>query len=118
MRTAVNAHEELARLSGQLDEALTTLHQQVIAYANSERTYRRAKARAWMEHPKAKDSTAAQREAAVDGATADERHARDVAEGMRQAALESVRSRRAQISALQTLMNGYRAEAEFARVAP
>lgn len=113
--TASNAHEQLLQLSAQLNEALSRLHTRVIEYANAERDYRKARARAWVETPKTKDTVAAQREAAVDAATADERRDRDIADGLRQAELEAVRSRRAQISALQTLMNGYRAEAEFVR---
>lgn len=118
MSTAANAFEKMETLSRQLNEALSFLHAKVGDYADAERSYRKAKAQAWVEHPKSKDTVAAQREAAVDAATADERHARDLADGLRQAALEAVRSRRAQISALQTLVNGYRAEAEFVRTAP
>lgn len=115
MNTATDAHEQMRVLSRQLNEALSFLHTKVIEYADAEATYRKAKARAWVEQPKSKDTVAAQREANVDAATADERRDRDIADGLRQAALEAVRSRRAQISALQTLMNGYRAEAEFVR---
>lgn len=116
--TAANAFAEMQRLSRQLNDALTLLHGQVNAYAAAEADYRRGKARAWAECPKEKGTIAAEREAMVDAATSDLRQVRDLADGMRQAALEAVRSRRAQISALQTLMNGYRAEAEFARTGP
>ena len=43
------------------------------------------------------------------------RPALDLAEHMTRAALESVRARRGQLSALQSLLSAYRAEAEFVR---
>lgn len=49
---------------------------------------------------------------------ADARRVRDLAEGMRQAGLEAVRSRRAQISALQSLLSADRSEMEIARTGP
>lgn len=103
------------RLSKLLDDALSYLGRQVREYADAEQTYRQAKARAWVEAPA---GTVPEREAHVNGLTAEERRAKDLAEGMRQAALEAVRSRRAQISALQTLANQRREEAAFARTGP
>ena len=113
--TPLQAADEMRRLSQQLDEALADLEAQVTEYADAERCYRQAKAMAWVSTAK---GTVAEREAVVNSVTSDERHRRDLADGMRQAALESVRSRRAQISALQTLMNGHRAEAEYVRTGP
>lgn len=118
MTSPGDAFDEMQRLSDLLNKALTFLHQQVTEYADAEAAYRRAQAVAWTTVPRDKGTLAAEREANVNAATADDRKRRDLADGMRQAALEAVRSRRAQISALQTLMNGYRAEAEFARTGP
>src|SRR5262245_1441245 len=111
--------DEMHRLSGLLDDGLKELRDQAKMVATAEAAYRRGKAEAWVRACTldcgrlAKDL-----EAWVDATTSDLRHERDLADGLRQAALESVRSRRTQISALQTLANADRAEAEFARVGP
>lgn len=107
--------DEMARLSRLLDGGLAMLREQAVALADAEATYRRAKARAWVEAP---DGTAAAKAAYVDGITADLRRERDIADGVRLAALEAVRSRRTQVSALQSLLAAHRAEAEFARTGP
>ena len=106
--------DELLRLSRLLDSGLQALRDQATEYADAESDYRQAKARAWLQAP---DGTVPEREAWCNGHTAVERRRRDLADGMRQAALEAVRSRRGQISALQSLMNAHRAEAEFDRTA-
>lgn len=112
--TPVEAAEEMARLSKLLDEGLRTLREQAAEFAECEEVYRHRKARAWFEAPA---GTVPEREAWVNGETAAARKSRDLADGLRQAALEAVRSRRAQISALQSLLAADRAEAEFARTA-
>lgn len=103
---------ELSRLSRLLDEGLKVLREQVDAYAAAEQDYRLARAKAWVE---LSEGTAGFREAQVDGVTAEKRFVRDVAEGLRRAALESVRARSTQISALQTLVNAFKEEAKFER---
>lgn len=111
----MNVHEasdEMARLSGLLDDALRYAADQVKQYASSEGSYRRSKAVAWTEVP---DGIAAAKAAWVDAATSVEREARDLADGMRQIGLEAIRARRAQLSALQSLLAVHRAEAEFDR---
>lgn len=118
MNTSTTAADEVMRLSGLLDQGLDYLKTQTRAYATAEKEYRKGKAQAWVKtavQTEGRKMLAAEREDMIDAETADLREARDLADGMRQAALEAVRSRRAQISALQTLMNGYRAEAEFVR---
>lgn len=103
------------RLSRLLDSGLTALRDQATEFAEAEREYRRGKGQAWLVAP---EGTVAVREAWVNENTADLRYRRDLAEGMRQAALEAVRSRRAQISALQTWLNAEKEEAAFARTGP
>src|SRR5687768_15780233 len=118
MHTAAEFADEFTRLSRQLDGCLSMVKEQVSAYAQAESAYRAAKAKAWVEAPRYHGDakiTAGEREAWVNGATAAERQKRDLADGMRQAALEAVRSRRGQISALQTLLNAHQEEAKFAR---
>lgn len=110
-----DATEEVQRISRLIDQGLTALRDQAHAYAEAEDAYRAAKATAWITAP---EGTVPEREAWVQGQTRTERAARDLAEGMRQAALEAVRSRRAQLSAIQSLLNAERAEAELARTGP
>ena len=106
---------EGTRLSGLLDAALAFVKEQIRKAAETERDYRHAKARAWLEHP---EGTAKEREAMVDGATADLRYERDIAAGMVRASFEAVKSRQQQISLLQSQMNVEKAEANFARTGP
>lgn len=108
---------EMVRLSGLLDDALSYMRRQTVELANAEEAYRQEKAAAWLRVER-ESTTAAEREALVNGTTAGARKARDLAEGMRQAALEAVRSRRTQISAMQSLLNADRAEAEIANYGP
>jgi hypothetical protein len=109
------AIEEVRRLSRLLDAGLDVLRSTAEEVAEAERDYRKAKALAWVNRT---DGTAAERAALVDSDTADHRYRRDVAEGMRRAALESVRARAQQISMWQSLLNAHRAEAEFVRTGP
>lgn len=106
---------ELLRLSRLLDAGIEALQEHARGYAEAENAYRKARARAWLEIT---DGPVAQREAQVDGATADDRMRRDISDGMKRAATEAVRSRRQQISALQSLAAAHRAEAEFSKFGP
>lgn len=106
---------EMLRLSKLLDDALGYLRRSTEEYAEAEHAYRLAKASAWIEAPA---GTVAEREARINGATASMRRTRDLADGMKSAAMEAVRSRRAQLSALQTLAGAYREEAQLARTGP
>lgn len=120
MNNAASAADEVIRLSSLLDDGLAYLKDQTRRYATAEKEYRQGKAKAWVDTavPEGRKLLAAEREAMINAVTAELRETRDLAEGMKQAALEAVRSRRAQLSALQTLMNGYREEASFARTGP
>ena len=106
---------EVRRLSRQLDNGLDVLRETAESLAQAEAAYRKAKALAWVKFT---EGTAGYREAQVDADTAELRYKRDVADGVRKAAIESVRSRRTQISALQSLLAAHKAEAEFSRTAP
>ena len=105
---------EFERLSGLLTEGLSAMRNLAQELAEAENAYRKARAVAWMHAT----GTAKEKEDQVNAATADQRQTRDFAEYMRVAAIESVRSRRTQLSSLQTLLNAHRAEAEFARTGP
>lgn len=106
---------EMRRLSGLLDKGLTALVGKASELAQAEHDYRLDVAKAWSQAP---EGTVPEREAWVNAATAPLRRQRDEAEHLNRAALEAVRSRRTQISALQSLMNAHREEAAFARTGP
>lgn len=110
-----DAGREVNRLSKLLEKGLDQLRDSAQEVAEAERAYRKAKAVAWVEHT---EGTAAFREAQVNAATSDLRYTRDLADGTRRAALEAVRSRQTQISAIQSLLNAHRAEADFAKTGP
>lgn len=104
--------QEARRLSGLIDKGVIALHEAAQSVAHAEHAYRQAKAKAWLE---AEGDLAREREAAVDALTADLRLARDLSEGARQAAIEALRSRRQQLSALQSILHATRSEMEMAR---
>lgn len=112
--TLADIAAEARRLSDRIDAGVRELAKQAEAEAQAEHNYRRARAVAWQTV----DGTAKQREDEVDSATADQRLARDLARGQRQASLEALRSRRQQLSMAQTLAAAYRAEAEHSRFGP
>jgi hypothetical protein len=114
----VDVHELIAearRLSERIDEGVKALARAGREAAEAERTYRLQKAKAWLQHT---DGTVPERQAAVDARVADERYARDLAEAGRLSALEALRSRRQQMSALQSIAAAFRAEAEHSRYGP
>ena len=106
---------EATRLSALIDKGVVDLTATAVALAHAESDYRQARAVAWH---RATEGTAKQREDEVNSLTSPERLQRDLKEGRRVAALEALRSRRAQLSALQSISNAERAEAEFARTGP
>jgi hypothetical protein len=103
---------EAWRLSQLLDKGIMALRDAAVAYAEAEHEYRSRNAMAYLE---TETGTVAEREAHVYALVGDFRRRRDLADGAKLAALEAVRSRRSQISALQSLIAAHRAEAELAR---
>ena len=116
-----NLTQQLLEASRALDAALDELRSQTTAWASAERGYRHAKAVAYL---RSEGRNVQERESNAEavmfpaGTLGDVRFARDQSEGLKVAALEAVRSRRAQLSAIQTLASLSKAEAEFARVGP
>ena len=104
--------DEARRLSAKIDAGVQALTVAASKAAHAEHEYRLEKARQWMT---VREGTVPERQAQVDGACADLRLVRDLAEAERMAALEALRSRRAQLSALQSLAAAHRAEAEHGR---
>ena len=111
----VEAQDEMRRLSQLLDDGLAYLRKCVTEHAEAEADYRHAVAKAFLE---ANSSTVKGREMLADSKTHDERQRAYLARGMEKAALEAVRSRRQQISALQSLLSAHKTEAEFERTGP
>jgi hypothetical protein len=103
---------EAWRLSQLLDKGIMALRDAAVAYAEAEHEYRLQNAMAYLE---TESGTVAEREAHVYALVGDFRRTRDLADGQKLAALEAVRSRRAQLSAVQSILSAYRAEAELAR---
>lgn len=115
MNTLAEFAAEMRRLSRLLDAGLEVYRDAPEGEAAKERDYRKLRSRKWIE---AEGKNVKQREDWVDAVTADARYDRDVARGMVLVARESVRSRQAQLSAIQTLVNAYKSEADFARTGP
>jgi hypothetical protein len=105
---------EALRLSSLLDRGVQALRQASVEFADAEHAYRRAKSQAYLTF----EGTVGEREAQTYAVVGDLRHARDLADGLRQAALEAVRSRRTQLSAIQSLLAAHKSEADFARTGP
>lgn len=126
MLSLTEARDEMRRLSRLIDQGVDRLRKESSAVAETEMAYRRAKAEAWARCPNDDPSvkagerewTAARRESWVNADTAELRRDRDLAEALRDAAREALRSRRTQLSAWQTLVNAHEAEARFARTGP
>jgi len=103
---------EAWRLSQLLDKGVAALRDAAVEYAEAEHKYRETKAMAYLE---TESGTVAEREAHVYALVGGHRRDRDLADGQRLAALEAIRSRRAQLSAVQSIISAHRAEAELTR---
>jgi len=114
MNTLNELVSEARRLSDLLDRGVSALRQSAIEYAEAEHEYRKQHALAYLQT----DGTVAEREAKTYGMVGELRRDRDIADGVRSAALEAVRARRTQLSALQSLLAAHRSEADIARTGP
>lgn len=106
---------EATRLSELIDKGVAAMTQAGHDYANAEHAYRIGKAKAWAKAPA---GTVPERTAWVDAETADLRRERDIAEALRTSAWEALRSRRAQLSSVQTVANALRSEMDMAKYGP
>lgn len=116
MFTIDRAEEEYGRLSALIEESLTTLWEASHDFAEAERRYRQGKSEMWAQVPPEGRGgrTAVEREAEVNAKSADLRYVRDLADSLRQAALEVVRARRSQMSGMQSLLAFIREEMALA----
>lgn len=106
--------DEAERLSQLLDNGVQALRDAAVAVSEAEHAYRRAHAEAYLET----QGTVGERDAQAYLLIGDKRFQRDLAENGKLAALEALRSRRAQLSAVQSLLTAHKAEADFARTGP
>jgi len=104
--------DESERLSALIDTGIAALVAASKDMAHAEHALRIATAKAWAQAP---SGTVPFKEAWVEAESAAEKLAFDLAESQRYNALEAVRSRRAQLSAIQSIMAAHRAEVELAR---
>ena len=111
MDTMTDLVIEARRLSDLLDKGVSALRQSSIDYAHAEHQYRHEHALAYLTT----EGTVAEREAKTYALVGELRRDRDIADGVRSAALEAVRARRTQLSALQSLLAAHRSETELAR---
>jgi hypothetical protein len=101
---------ESERFSRLIDAGIESMVSASKDMAHAEHALRVATAKAWAVAP---SGTVPFKEAWVEAETADQKLAFDMGETQRYNALEAVRSRRAQLSAIQSIMAAYRAEAEL-----
>ena len=109
-----NLQEDLQATSKELLVQCDELAKTARDYAVKENAYRLAKANAYIRS----EGTVDARKAQVDKICEHERLDSHIAEGVLDATRERVRSLRAVLSALQTIANGYKAEADFDRTGP
>lgn len=102
---------EARRLSDLLDRGVAALRDAATAYAEAEHAYRLGAAKAYLAH----GGTIPEREAAVYIEVGELKRQRDIAEGLKLAAMEAIRSRRTQLSALQSILAAHREEAAYDR---
>lgn len=112
--TTGNLISEMHRLSGLLEAALEELRKSAVKSAETDGAYRKAFAEAYLRC----EGTVRERESRAELKTNDLRVKAAVASGLERAFLEAVRNYRQQMSAVQTVANAIRAEAEFARTGP
>lgn len=104
--------QDILELSDALTEAIGELRETSKDWATKDNAMRKAKAKAFLQ---ANGKNKEEREAKADAFYEKERLAANIAEGEKNACLEHVRSLRAQISALQSLIYASRAENESIR---
>lgn len=102
--------EQMLTISKRLDASHDLLTAASADYADADAAWHKARSHAYLQA----EGTVAERTALQELATNTERRTMQLADGVRTAALESVRSLRAQLSALQSISNAVRSEAELA----
>lgn len=117
--------QELGRLSQEVDKALRFLFEQAKAYANTQDAYRNLRSKLLLEA-----ESKVRKEYGIERPNVDEKKAwvhlkssresleADLAAAMKEVGIEAIRSRRAQLSALQSAAAAVRSELELAGKGP
>lgn len=108
--TQEHLYNEYIRLGDLLDNAIADLYQMGRVWAEKNHRYRIAKSAAILQIREGKNKD--EREAKAGPLYEKEKFESELAEAMKEAAVEAVRGRRTQLSALQTLMASRRSELE------
>jgi hypothetical protein len=112
--TPSELNRQILDAARELTAAQEALSEMAHQSASTDREWRMARARAYATT----EGTVAERDAAVERETGELRYGAKLREDLRVAALENVRSRRAILSAFQTVANLSKAELDFARTGP
>jgi len=115
MQTAQDIWRELIRLSTEIDKALDEVRARCVEAASLDVEHKQAAATAYLS---ADGSTVREREAQATLAVGHLALRAKVAAALEKSATEALRSRRQQISAIQSMLAAQRAEAEFSRTGP
>lgn len=107
-------NDRLIAAATDLKDGHKLLEQRVTEAAAADHAWRVERAKAYART----SGTVAERDAEVETATGDLRYAAKLAEDLRVAALEGVRSRRAVLSAIQSMVALSRSEMDFAKYGP
>jgi len=111
----MNYASVIEELSRRIDEGIRELASASVEVADSQHELRKSRAIAWVEAP---PGTVPVREAWVEAKTADEERRHELAEGRKVTAIEALRSRRQQMSAIQSLMKSEHIDFEESRYGP
>ena len=103
--------KEIMQRSHQLDAGINALNTAARAYAEADHTYKKLYAEAFLTS----EGAGVMREQVATQAALQARYEANLAEGVMKSAAAAIQARRAQISALQSLLAAHKAEADFAR---
>ena len=106
--------KEIMQRSHQLDAGINALNTAARAYAEADHTYKKLYAEAFLTS----EGAGVMREQVATKAALQARYEANLAEGVMKSAAAAIQARRAQISALQSLLAAHKAEADFDRVGP
>ena len=106
--------KEIMQRSHQLDAGINALNSAARAYAEAYHTYKKLYAEAFLTS----DGAGVMREQIATKAALQAEFEAKMAEGVVRSASAAIQARRAQISALQSLLAAHKAEADFDRVGP
>ena len=114
MTDLATIHQDMMHFSASINESLDELRTRAVESAELDASLKRHWSAAFL----CAEGTVRERECHADQETADRHQRALIARALEKSATEAVRSRRQQLSAMQTLASAHKAEAEFVRTAP